>query len=251
VGAIGHYLEAAGIPTVGISLVRENTAFIRPPRALWVPFDLGRPLGAPNEPAFQLDVLRATLTLLDRTDGPVILEDYTHDAPGQGEPENMEGLVCPVPLRKAPASSSPSALVQAVLDETTQLAPWHEVFCTTHKRTTVGVSKMNLKDAILFIGDILHSGNPDRIPQSDWPTTLRFACEDLRNFYLEAASMRPGGSATTASLVDWFWGDTSAGKLLLALHPICLHHDHEPMRAVAVVPRAQEHRLSTDPQAIS
>jgi hypothetical protein len=38
---------------VQISLVREHTEKINPPRALWVPFELGRPVGPPDEPAFQ------------------------------------------------------------------------------------------------------------------------------------------------------------------------------------------------------
>ena len=44
--ALSYYLEREGIMTTGISLVRENTASMRPPRALWVSFPLGRPLGS-------------------------------------------------------------------------------------------------------------------------------------------------------------------------------------------------------------
>ncbi len=47
-GALGHFLERQGIPTTGISLVREHTEVVRPPRALWVTFELGRPLGRPE-----------------------------------------------------------------------------------------------------------------------------------------------------------------------------------------------------------
>jgi len=38
VGALGHYIEREGIPTAQISLIREQTAAIKPSRALWVPF---------------------------------------------------------------------------------------------------------------------------------------------------------------------------------------------------------------------
>lgn len=217
--------------------------YIRPPRALWVPFDLGRPLGAPNAPDFQLDVLRATLTLLERVDGPVILEDFPKDAPGQGAPENMEGLVCPIPLKKPAAAAAPDALISAVEDEIAKLAPWAELFRTTHNRSSVGVSRLALPDIVSFIADLLETGSSDRVPQDDWPTTLRFATEDLRNYYLEAAAMRPGGAATTPELIEWFWGETSAGRLLLALAPVCSTHPHRPMRDVAIVPRAQQHRL--------
>ena len=60
-GGLAHIIETAGLATVGISLVREHTAAMKPPRTLWVPFPLGRPLGEPNDEAFQLDVLRAVL----------------------------------------------------------------------------------------------------------------------------------------------------------------------------------------------
>ena len=63
-GALGHFLEREGIPTAGISLVREHTEIVRPPRALWVTFELGRPLGKPDDAAFQTRVLRAQLDML-------------------------------------------------------------------------------------------------------------------------------------------------------------------------------------------
>ena len=71
-GALGHYLESEGIATTGISLVREHTEAMQPPRFLWVPFPLGRPLGAPGDAAFQHRVIRAALSLLEAPAGPVL-----------------------------------------------------------------------------------------------------------------------------------------------------------------------------------
>jgi hypothetical protein len=51
VSALGHYLEEEGIPTVAISLIRPQTEKTKPPRALWVPFELGRPFGPPSDAA--------------------------------------------------------------------------------------------------------------------------------------------------------------------------------------------------------
>ena len=79
--ALGHYLEEAGLATVAISLIRPQTENTRPPRALWVPFELGRPFGPPGDPAFQRRVLLAALRLLERPDGPVLLEDFPDDDP--------------------------------------------------------------------------------------------------------------------------------------------------------------------------
>ena len=73
-GALGHYLEDAGIATAGISLIRLHSEKIRPPRALWVPFELGRPLGVPNDPAFQTRVLQAVLDLVRAESGPVLVD---------------------------------------------------------------------------------------------------------------------------------------------------------------------------------
>jgi hypothetical protein len=68
------------VPTTQISLIREHTEVIKPPRALWVPFELGRPLGAPDDAAFQKQVLLAALTLLEASAGP-ILEDFPQNVP--------------------------------------------------------------------------------------------------------------------------------------------------------------------------
>jgi hypothetical protein len=86
VSALGHYLEEEGIATVAISLIRPQTENTKPPRALWVPFELGRPFGPPNDPAFQKRVILAALRLLERADGPVIIDDFPDDDP-RGQPD--------------------------------------------------------------------------------------------------------------------------------------------------------------------
>ena len=141
--ALGHFLETAGIATAGISLVRENTELMRPPRALWVPFELGRPFGAPHAPAFQMRVLLSALALLDRTDGPVILEDFPDDAP---ESDSTASLVCPVNFPKPP-NPDESDLLRAVLAETASLAPWHALFMETHGRSIATVSGLDIDAA--------------------------------------------------------------------------------------------------------
>lgn len=72
VGLIQRAIEYAGITTVSLSLLREITEKIQPPRALFVPFPLGYPLGQPHDVPLQTDVLRAAFALLIRTDTPVL-----------------------------------------------------------------------------------------------------------------------------------------------------------------------------------
>lgn len=71
VGLIQRAIEYAGITTVSISLLREITEKIQPPRALFVPFPLGYPLGEPNNIVLQTDIIQAALKLLIRNDRPV------------------------------------------------------------------------------------------------------------------------------------------------------------------------------------
>jgi hypothetical protein len=244
VSAVAHYIEEEGVPTTGISLVRENTVAMRPPRALWVSFELGRPFGAPHDAGLQRRTLHAALVLLERKDGPVVLEDYPEDAPGSA-PEEMEGLACPVPLPRLPVDTTANP-VAAVEAEMAVLAPWYELALSTRGSSTVGVSGLDPAGMLTFLGKLLTADMPTPAPGLSLAQTVRFATEDLRNWYLEAASARPGGSAGSRALADWFWGETSAGRLILRLHPVCAGSSDKALRALAqgaLVPRAQRHLI--------
>ena len=134
-GALGHFLEREGIPTVGISLVREHTETIRPPRALWVTFELGRPFGIPDDAPFQRRVLEAALDLLARTDGPLIADYPEH----VDEEADLTGWACPINL--APNQTDSLAA------EIDRLAVWYDRAVATHGRTTVGVSGLDMPAA--------------------------------------------------------------------------------------------------------
>lgn len=69
-------IERAGIPTVVQVFLKEPAEKLRPPRALWVPFDHGYPLGEPNNPDLQLTVLRQTFALLDEPGPPPVLKEF-------------------------------------------------------------------------------------------------------------------------------------------------------------------------------
>lgn len=247
-GAIGHYIESEGVPTAGVSLVRENTAGMRPPRALWVSFDLGRPFGAPGDAGLQTRVLLALLGLLVRTDGPVILDDFPEDAP-RAAAEDMEGMVCPVPLPRVAAGGGrgPAALIAA---ELAALAPWHALAVERSGRSLVGVAGMPVEAAVAFLTALLDGGTPAPAPGLSVAQTLRFASEDVRNWYLEAASARPGPRASARAMTDWFWGETAAGALVLALQPALAASRDSRLRRLAeraLVPRVQQHRVPGAP----
>ncbi len=72
VGLIQRFIEHAGVTTVSISLLREITEKTRPPRALFVPFPLGYPLGEPDNPELQTKIIQAAFALLPRNDCPIL-----------------------------------------------------------------------------------------------------------------------------------------------------------------------------------
>jgi hypothetical protein len=78
VGLVAAELERQGISTVALQLLREIAEAARPPRALFVPFPHGYPLGRPDDPEQQRAVLEAALRLLEKpgTGRPPVLENY-------------------------------------------------------------------------------------------------------------------------------------------------------------------------------
>ena len=247
---VGHFLEGHGIATVSVSLIRPHTETIRPPRALWVPFELGRPLGAPNNAALQGRVLQAALDLLESTDGPVILEDFPEDAPVVAADE-MNGMFCPLP-QPVPAVLDPDDLPELVRREMSELQPWFELACErAGGRSTARSSGLSIADSVGFLAAIV-SGEPLPQPAAALGSgqALRLAAIDLRSWYLEAAVARPGQNPDSKTMNNWFWGETAAGRLLLAVHSAGWDHpDREVRRAVKLVliPRDQAHRLPRQP----
>jgi hypothetical protein len=222
VGVLGHYLEEEGIPTAGISLVRPHTEKIRPPRALWVPFQLGHPLGAPDDPAFQRRVLLAQLGLLESPGPAPVLQDFPED-----EPENDEitVLACPVNFAATTAAESDDcdAMLAALRREMLTLRPWYETSVATRGRTTVGVSGLTLEQLADFIYAYVCGETPPD-PGTGVPPAfiLKNAVEDLKAYYVEGITAQPGqGGASSRALQDWFWDDTVAGQVLLKLKKVC------------------------------
>ena len=129
--ALAHFIERAGVATVCISLVREQTEKVNPPRALWVPFPLGRPVGVPGDADFQKDVMRAAFAMLETATEPTI-DDYPHEAPEAGP----EQWACPLNL----GTPSDDTLGARLTAEVGRLRPWAAETRRRRRRTTFGLS---------------------------------------------------------------------------------------------------------------
>jgi hypothetical protein len=229
VSALGHYLEEEGIATVAISLIRPQTEKTRPPRALWVPFALGRPFGPPSYAEFQRRVVLAAMRLLERPAGPVIIEDFPDDDPRERADPDWR----PPPLPAISADLEPVILAAGLGAEITLLADAHRRWIAGRGRTTVGLSGLPMPELARYVGDWLRGAEPPS-PRAGLSRllVLRFAADDLKAYCLEAGAV---GNARPSSrqLHDWFWSRTASGAALIALRQTLLASDNDRVKLIA------------------
>jgi len=238
VSALGHYLEEEGIATVAISLIRPQTENTKPPRALWVPFELGRPFGPPNDPVFQKRVILTALRLLERESGPVIIEDFPDDDPrAQPDPAWHPPFV-----PAAAADGSAETLATQLEVEIPLLRGAHDLWLSQHGRTTVGLNACPMADCGRYVADWVRGKAPPS-PRDGFsaPLMLRFAVDDVKAYYLEAGASG-SGKPSSQQLGDWFWNETAAGAAIHALRETCLATQDERLKLIAgnfMVPAAR------------
>jgi hypothetical protein len=227
VSALAHLLEERGISTVAIASARVQAERVRPPRALWTTAPLGRPLGEPRDPAHQRRVILAALRLLEREDGSVILEDFTEDPPGFTD--NPAWVAPSVPSRGPVAT--PEAWQSAFTAEMDALMPLWQAARDRNGRTTIGLSFQPPDQWAACTARFLAGELPTVAPLDTPALTLRFLCDDIKAFYGEAA--QANGPAPSHRQVDaWFWRQTTAGALLIALRAAALESDNSALKTV-------------------
>ena len=233
---IAHYLESEGIQTAGIALFREIAETMKPPRILWVSFPLGRPLGKPSDAAFQTEVIKRALQLLDAEQGPV-LEDYPIDLPDIDTPPPA----CPVSFQRKRDDESWHGRLSK---EVGSLTPWYELGLKRRGRTTVGVSESSIanivKELTTWADDVTQP-----FPEPSW---LKLALEDLKSFYSEAITAQPG--AYDAGYSDaLIFDDTALGDLIV--HYVNYFEANDPNHPfIRVIASREQLKRSTGSWAI-
>ena len=237
--ALGHYLEEEGIATVAISLIRPQTEKTRPPRALWVPFELGRPFGPPSDATFQKRVILAALRMLERSDGPVVIDDFPDD-----DPRTTPDPTWPPPPVPAVVATRrlPDPLSARLEAEIEQLQGAHERWVAQHRRTTIGLSGLSIDDCARYVSDWLRGKTPPS-PREGYsaPLLLRFAVDDLKAYCLEAAAAG-AGKPSSRQLGDWFWNESAAGAAIHALREALQASDDDRLKLIVanfMVPAAR------------
>jgi D-proline reductase (dithiol) PrdB len=188
----------------------------------------------------QRRVLRALLGLFERPSGPV-LEDFPEDAP-TGDDETA--FVPPVRLSRAEAHSDDLGL--AMQQEIAQLAPWYDLAMKRRERTTVGVSGLPIAHAAHYAASYLGATPaPPYAADLTAGVALKRVCDDLKAFYYEAVAAQPR-NLTTHAIERWFWYETAAAEVFLALRRMCLSSldpSLRPLGDLVLVPRAIVHAL--------
>ncbi len=225
-------LEERGLPTTVIALVLPQVEKTRPPRALMTPFMLGRPFGEPNDAVFQRRVLQQALGLLARTDGPVVLDHFAQDNPSWFDRADWQPAIdLPQPFQAAEAAADAASWHSAWRDELAAVLPAWNRFKTRFGRTTVGLAGQPVEDWPAFATSFLTGALPT-VPLHDSPAlALRFLADDIKALYGEA--VQPEGGPPSARQIDnWFWRQTVAGQLLIALRSAALQSPNNALKTV-------------------
>jgi len=224
--------------TTGISLVRENAISMQPPRSLWVTFPLGRPLGKPNDPAFQHRVISAALELLNCDSGPV-LADYPEDAPSIAVDS---APACPVSFHRT--TQETGTWTSKLLSELETLRPWHDLGRRRRGRSLVGVSPNSITENLTKLGALL---DEDRLPATelDW---FKRAIEDAKVFYFEALTAQPG-EYNHEQINDILWQESVLGEVLLRFHDkFFAHKQLRPFSRIVAPREAVEKSARKNPE---
>ena len=216
--ALAHCFEGDGLATVIVALVREHVIAMRPPRALWVPYELGRPFASPRQPDLQQEVLRAALDMLDLPGPGPLLRDFEPRMPPAGDDPNWH---------------PPADLARSDLHtEAGQIIALWSALAERSGRTTVGVSGLAPMQAIGFVERYL-SADPMPNPKGMAPVSrLRFAIDDIKACYLEAATAH-GGAPSSRQLLDWFWEQSLAGAMIRQFQDRIRHSEDRNLRLIS------------------
>lgn len=197
--------------TVAISLVREHTLAVKPPRSVFVPFPLGLPLGHPGDAVEQQKVLDLAFSTLDAPSGPVLL-DYVDGRSGEAGS----------PLQASDVGADAAARQLDLATEVTLMRRYWEQRFTATGRTAVGLTKVpppRFRGIVRFLQAFLTedaADSPDRPADIDVPTFIRLCVEDLRVLYIEAR-LQTHPHEPSADRQRWLLGSTALGVFLRQL----------------------------------
>jgi len=111
------------------------------------------------------------------------------------------------------------------------LDPAWQRACARYERTTTGLSAQAPELWPACVARFLAGELPIVPPHASAALTLRFLCDDIKAMYSEAA--QAAGPPPSSRQIDaWFWSDTAAGRLLIALRSMALQSENNALNTV-------------------
>ena len=201
----------------------------QPPRALWLDFPMGRPLGKPNDPDYQNKIIRAAFELFNRSSGPV-LEDFPDVIPVKDG--RMGYAIPPEYVINHDDVCDIDALLAEVQTEIATLKPSYDKAVAARGRTTVGASELDIDKMAPYIAEFVKGEKPKSPRKGLSPIPgLKLVIEDLQAFYSETRTHRDNID-DIEELGQWFWMETKAGQLIMWLEAVALVSDDNVLRQI-------------------
>ncbi len=194
-----------------MSLVREHTVKIKPPRAVWVPFPFGMSIGHRNDVTEQRAVLELAFSTLDAPTGPVLVDFVAA--------ERRERAA---PLQASDVEIEPQARTIGFAAEVEAMrARWEGR--AAEARTHVGASGVPPAEFATLVAFLqTYAGGDDgadcvvRPPETSLPQFIRYGVEDLRVMYMETR-MREQPEESSDDRQRWLLGATALGVFMRTL----------------------------------
>ena len=191
--------------------------------------------------------MHAALELLERADGPV-LEDFPDDEPPGVAPDAP--LACPVSFAANRSELDiERELPEAFRAEVEGLREWYEDAVRRRQRTTANTVGLTPEAVAEFVAAFARGDDPaNPVPEVSPAMALKMATEDLKAYYNESMTSRPGADTDPVSLENWFWGETAAARVLNEVRKQCLRRDQRLYAFLGgnwLVPRRQLHRFES------
>ena len=157
--------------------------------------------------------------LLDRSDGPVILEDFDDEASGENDDPNWQPPILDSEQDLVAEVRSLSALVESA--------------SARRGYSNVGLCGLPIEVIAEYL-DRVDSADPMLRPSPRLAPVqlLRFGADDLKAYYVDAATAGPG-SPSSRQLWRWFWRETVAGAAVLAIRQVSLDSDNASRQGIA------------------
>ena len=199
---LAHVLEAHGLATVALGIIEKQIRSTAPPRGLFVDFPLGRPLGKPNDAAFQQRVIDRAFSLLDATE-PVV------EAFDEAIVDDGEVLACSVPPIDDPDAHPAVAEARGIR------AAYNRTVARLDGR--IGAHRVVGPDEVpAAIESFVRVAEGTPWKEAGIPGIPARVTMDIRDYYEAAALSLADHTPGAFEATRWFLRETEAAKVILA-----------------------------------